>query len=1046
MITAGGVSKKPRAVQLVMTRLARIINAVLVCVVSAGASGADWPQYRFDAGRTAACPQPLPAELHGLWERQLPAPRPAFPGELRLRYDATYEPVVMGKTMFVPSMVTDSVTALDTETGRQTWQFFAEGPVRLAPVAWQDKVYFVSDDGYLYCVGAADGRLKWKFRGLPAGRKDRKVMGDGRLVSVFPARGGPVLADGILYFAAGIWSDEGVFVHALKAESGQVVWSNTDSDRIAKANADHGVAGETGLSPQGHLAIVNGTLIVPCGAQLPALMDLKTGNLHTYTMGWGGKYQMPKGCVFVSGIGKYLMHGGDLYDMGQPGTEPSLNEPDQVFDGLRMIYAGALTRLQVERTNLKREDLGDFREPALTPDAMYYQQDGIVAFDLTRPELRKNPAAKGRNDPQKEADDDSDKQMGKRFTDPASVVFPELWMLPDKSKVHIKAGSRLYCGGPGAVEAVDIPSQGETPRISWRAEVQGTPHRMLAADGKLFVVTLEGRIYAFAGSNPAPPVVHTAPAARAPSADQWTAKAAEILGAVGITDGYILVLGLTDARLAEELVRQSRCNVIAVEADAAKAAGLRERFQQAGLYGCRIAVLVGDPTSYRFPPYLAGLIVLRDPGVVARASDAVFLKSLFRSLRPYGGTVCLELPAAGQQVLAGMVSAGEFQGGLLRQKGDLALLRRQGPLAGTADWSHAGANAANTGASQDRLVKPPLTRLWFDGAFRWPKKGGMSEVRVAGGRVLVISDELYAMDAYTGRRLWQVASPSGGGKLVALEDAIYMPSGRSCVVLDPATGKSSGEMSFPGDSKGYWSSIRVSGEILVAASGDRLACIDRKTGRALWEHQCENAVNSIAVGGGKVFCTDTVNRRRFVLEPNAPGGAAMAFDARSGKMLWKIGAAGEVLYSEPLDVLVIGSGVYRGKDGRLLWSGAGADRVFIVDDNLISYATQGTPKHAVVAMCDLLTGEKMGSELEWWQRGCTVLRAGSNLLTTRYLGNAAYFDLASGQMTSISNVRAACSNNLFPADGVLNMPNLSGGCTCNYMPISQGFVPSSAFE
>ena len=110
-----------------------------MCVAAAGAFGADWPQYRGDAGRSAASAERLPAKLHRLWARELPAPRPAFPTEIRLRYDASYEPVVMGKTMFVPSMVTDSVTALDTETGRQRWQFFAEGPVRLAPVAWQEK-------------------------------------------------------------------------------------------------------------------------------------------------------------------------------------------------------------------------------------------------------------------------------------------------------------------------------------------------------------------------------------------------------------------------------------------------------------------------------------------------------------------------------------------------------------------------------------------------------------------------------------------------------------------------------------------------------------------------------------------------------------------------------------------------------------------------------------------------------------------------------------------------------------------------------------------
>ena len=33
----------------------------------------------------------------------------------------------------------------------------ADGPVRLPPVAWRDRIYFASDDGILYCVAAADG-------------------------------------------------------------------------------------------------------------------------------------------------------------------------------------------------------------------------------------------------------------------------------------------------------------------------------------------------------------------------------------------------------------------------------------------------------------------------------------------------------------------------------------------------------------------------------------------------------------------------------------------------------------------------------------------------------------------------------------------------------------------------------------------------------------------------------------------------------------------------------------------------------------------------
>ena len=81
------------------------------------ASDNDWPTWRHDANRSAASRIELTARMHLLWKRELPTPRPAFGEDLRLCFDISYEPVVMGKTMFVPSMVTDSVTALDTETG-----------------------------------------------------------------------------------------------------------------------------------------------------------------------------------------------------------------------------------------------------------------------------------------------------------------------------------------------------------------------------------------------------------------------------------------------------------------------------------------------------------------------------------------------------------------------------------------------------------------------------------------------------------------------------------------------------------------------------------------------------------------------------------------------------------------------------------------------------------------------------------------------------------------------------------------------------------------
>jgi hypothetical protein len=96
----------------------------------------------------------------------------------------------------------------------------------------------------------------------------------------------------------------------------------------------------------------------------------------------------------------------------------------------------------------------------------------------------------------------------------------------------------------------------------------------------------------------------------------------------------------------------------------------------------------------------------------------------------------------------------------------------------------------------------------------------------------------------------------------------------------------------------------------------------------------------------------------------------------------------------------------------------------------------------------LPSGERMGESLKWTRRGCTGTRASTHLLTTRYLGNSAWIDLASGEITPFLGVRPGCqvNNNLYPAGGVLNMPNLTGGCTCNYAPVSVACVPAGVVE
>ncbi len=267
--------------------LALVFGAIAGAGCAAFAQGArakaealDWPMWRYDAARSANTPLALKEKLHLQWVRELPEPKRAWPHQWdhrgKLEFDVSYSPVVKGERIFVPGMVTDSLSAYSIEDGAELWRFYADGPVRLAPVAWEDKVYFVSDDSHLYCLDAATGNLVWKFRGGPA---DQWLLGNERIISFWAARGAPVVLDGIIYFAAGLWPIHGVFIYALDATTGETVWLNdtTGSDFV---DFPHGGAeGYGSLAPQGYLAASEDVLVVAGGRTPPAFLNRHTGEV-----------------------------------------------------------------------------------------------------------------------------------------------------------------------------------------------------------------------------------------------------------------------------------------------------------------------------------------------------------------------------------------------------------------------------------------------------------------------------------------------------------------------------------------------------------------------------------------------------------------------------------------------------------------------------------------------------------------------------------------------------------------------------------------------
>ena len=264
--------------------ISRLLQILLLILLTDNVGADDWPMYRKDSGRTAACQSNIPSEPTLRWRRQLPPLTPAF-NNARLQFDAGYEPVSADGVLLLASSRTDSVAAYDTNTGDLRWTFHTNGPVRCAPAIWNARVCFGSDDGHLYCVDLQTGELRWKHRAAPS---DRRVLGNGRLISVWPVRGGPVVADGRVFFAAGVWPFEGVFVYAMDIETGKVVWRN---DRLGYLFGQHPHNTEAigGLAPQGYLVIDKDDLIVPCSTAFPARLNRHDGSLIEFELPGPGR-------------------------------------------------------------------------------------------------------------------------------------------------------------------------------------------------------------------------------------------------------------------------------------------------------------------------------------------------------------------------------------------------------------------------------------------------------------------------------------------------------------------------------------------------------------------------------------------------------------------------------------------------------------------------------------------------------------------------------------------------------------------------------------
>jgi len=1060
-------------------RLTSLLAAVLIIFVAVPVRAADWPMWRCDARHGAATAQELADDLQLHWTLRLPPLKPAWPDEPRMRFDVAYEPVVAGQTLFVASPREDALLALDTRTAKLKWRFMAAGPIRFAPAVWRGNVYFGSDDGYLYCVSAAQGALVWKVRAAP---EERLVLGNERLISTWPVRGAPVVDGGRVYFAAGIWPFMGVFVCCLDAASGAVLWRNSNTS-ATYVNQPHNSPAFAGVAPQGYCTVAGQVLLVPGGRSAPAGFDRDTGALLFFRLAENGKtgdYKVAANstCFFNAGSVYQLTTGALL---GGVSARPDANPyaPFVADPTLRLSPDGNASVVTDQVLCGTDQGAAVIRSMAQAKAEEYQDSKGVKYSNLMMPVS-------------------------------AATGIPA-------DRVWLSAAGRLVASAGHRVLLIVAGDQATAAQTVWQAEVPGTIASVVAADGRLLVSTLEGEIHCFGqGPTQARTVnMRRDPAPRPESPGRALAR--RIVRATGVSEGYCVVWGARDPELPAALAHDTELRVVAVAPDPGAATALRNALWEAGLYGPRAAVLSGATAALRLPPYFASLVVIADGSTAGLTTKPDLLRSLFASVRPYGGALVLGLDPTRRAAFEGLVRGSGLEGAQLGRAGDLVLLRKPGALPGSDNWTHQYGNPANTVSSRDSLVEAPLGLLWFGGSSNLdvlPRHGHGPPEQVVDGRLFIEGpDSLQAKDVYTGRELWKTPLPelgeyydrtyhqpganALGTNFVATPETVYVVHQDRCLKLDPATGARQGEIVLPadeapapgeaGDKATGWGFIAVQGEVIVAGAsplffggkgkpGDsdnwdatssrRIVVLDRRSGKPLWhvDAKCAFRHNAICVSRDMLFCIDRLPdpivqalQRRGEEPASKP--ALLALDLQTGRLVWSTTAdvfgtwlsyaaerdillqAGrpsrDMLGDEPGDRII----AYRGATGDVVWEMK--DKYFgppiILGDTII---TQTISLSAPGRALSLLTGQTLqrtnpitGAQSPWLYArnyGCNTVIASENLITFRSAA-AGYFDLRNdGGTGNLGGFKSGCTSNLVVANGVLNAPDYTRTCTCSY--------------
>ena len=916
-----------------------VLVGLLCAYAGVAAAGTTSSTYLGNAQRTAYVDAEVPAAPVLQWVYQEKHhPRHAWPEPNRevqyIDFDYATQVAIGQGVVFFGSSADHKVYAINLQTGAEKWTFYTEGPLRFAPVVRDGRVYVASDDGHLYCLEASTGTQVWKFRGGPG---DRKLIGNEQMISHWPARSGVLIVGDRLYFTAGMWSRDGVFIYCLDPDDGSVIWKN-DTSGYHFATLPHST-GYAGVAPQGYLVLHRGRLYVPAGRGAPAAFDAATGKFQFYENGLGYKPHQPGGSRVMA------WQDWVIFKRRSQHTEESVRyeqrDPAQgAASGLFAIafdtgkVAWSLTDKNIVAARGKSLILAG-QGPVIKADvdelmagyANYWKNGKNLGHD-------ENIAASGV--------DYTKSGRGKLIPNPA-------WMSPlpykhwqaDVGRVFVLlcAGDTILAGGRGTVSAIDFQSG----KVLWRKTIDGEARGICAVDGRFIVSSTAGRLYCFGAGEADSGRTITHRIVKPTIDAEAMRRAADILKTSDVHAGYALMLGAGDGQLLSALVEQSDLVVYCLEPDVEKVADARKMLDNAGLLGVRAAIHHGPLDTLPYNPYFANLIVWGDP--LGSAAATLNAADLYRVLRPCGGVACQiaggDSAAATQTFLAGgNVPAEEVS------TSSLGIVVKRGKLPDAGQWTHPHANIGRTGCSEDRLARLPLGMLWWGGPgpSRIVSRHWRAPVPLFANGVLYVQGQhdVFAVDAYNGREMWnrhlenvgRFPPTHRGGNIVADDEGVYCIQGLTCLSLETQTGRTAREYTFPltddhrtamanllpngvdsADSpRIVWEYLGLAGDCLLGTLGHEhmndeqdqmpftqgiqqskvIFAFSTTTGKLLWEHALDQSVSPTAIvadertvylldrtGGAKY---DAAKRRGAGGEPVS---ALKALDLATGKVLWK---------------------------------------------------------------------------------------------------------------------------------------------------------------